>query len=152
MLKWMGLGLLVLVVVVVGYRLATIDATNEKVAEEIRSNPDGERAQRTMLITLADGRMYPVNYLREADLVFMGIDGRWWREFVDDGQPVEMFIQGERHYGHAKAVLDDPDYTADVFARLRPTAPAWLPAWLNGHHAAVATDLTVATSGQLSCS
>jgi len=132
MLKWIGLGLLVLVVLVVGYRLATIDATNARVAEEIRSNPDGERAQRTMLLTLADGRMYPVNYLREEDLVFMGIDGRWWREFVDDGQPVEMFIQGERLYGHAKTVLDNPDYTADVFTRLRPTAPSWLPAWLNG--------------------
>ena len=62
----------------------------------------------------------------------MGIDGRWWREFVGAGQPVSMYIRGETLTGHAVAKLDDPAYTADIFSRLRPTAPAWLPDWLNG--------------------
>lgn len=29
-------------------------------------------------------------------------------------------------------MLDDPEYTAAVFARLRPKTPKWLPSWLNG--------------------
>ena len=47
------------------YRISTIDDRNAFVAEEIRKNPDSPRALRAMLIYLADGRMYPVNYLKE---------------------------------------------------------------------------------------
>lgn len=132
MLKWIVIGVVGLFLVFIGYRFSTRDVINARVAEEIRTNPQGERAQRAMLVTLADGRMYPVNYLVEGDLVFMGIDGRWWREFVGDGQPLEMLIQGERLTGHATTVLDDPEYTAEIFSRLRPTVPGWLPDWLNG--------------------
>ena len=28
--------------------------------------------------------------------------------------------------------LDDPDYIKDIFSRLRPTVPKWLPDALNG--------------------
>ena len=132
MWRWFGIGVLLLLVCAVGYFVLTRDATNAKVAEEIRSNPQGERAARTMLLTLADGRMYPVNYLWEENLVFMGIDGPWWREFTGEGQGVEMFIAGQTLTGHARAVLDDPEYTDEIFARLRPKAPSWLPRWLNG--------------------
>ena len=128
MIQWIALGVGLLLVAWVGCEILPDSARD---AEEIRANPSGELAQRTMLITLADGRMYPVNYLKEGDLVFIGIDGRWWREFVGDGQPVQMLIQGERLQGHAITVLDDPDYKADVFSRLRPTTPSWLPDWLN---------------------
>lgn len=131
MYRVLGIGALLLVVVFIGYRIYIREDTNAQVAEEIRAHPQGERAQRTMLVTLADGRMYPVNYLREGNLVFMGIDGRWWREFLGGGQPVEMFIQGELLHGNAEVVLDNPTYTADVFARLRPKVPNWLPDWLN---------------------
>ncbi len=128
----MGISLLILIIAAFGYRTLTIDDTNARVADEIRSNPDGDRARKTMLLTLQDGTMYPVNFLHEGDKVFMGIDGRWWREFVGAGQPVSMYIRGETLTGHAVAKLDDPAYTADIFSRLRPTAPAWLPDWLNG--------------------
>jgi len=131
-LKWCILVVLVLVAALVGYRMMTIDSVNARVAEEIRQNPEGTRAAKTMLLTLEDGRMYPVNYLHEGQMVFMGIDGRWWREFVGDGQSVTMFIKGRQYRGHAVAVLDDPAYTDDVFSRLRPTAPEWLPRWANG--------------------
>jgi hypothetical protein len=30
-------------------------------------------------------------------------------------------------------VLDDPEYTRDVFERLRPDVPAWLPSWLDAY-------------------
>ena len=85
-----------------------------------------------MMVSLPDGRSLPVNYLREDGLVFIGVDGFWWRQFTGEGQPVEMFIRGERVHGHAKTVLDRPDYVSDIFKRLRPKVPAWLPRWLNG--------------------
>ncbi len=130
--KWVLIVVAGLVVLGIGYRALTVDDMNAKVAADIRANPQGERAARTMLLTLADGRMYPVNFLHEGDKVFMGIDGLWWREFLVVGQPFSLFIQGSEYRGHAVAVLDDPAYTADIFSRLRPTVPKWLPDWLNG--------------------
>ena len=106
-------------------------AGNVQDVAEIQTNPQGERAACTMVITLADGRIYPVNYLREGNLVFMGIDGRWWRVFVDGDASAQMLIQGQRLSGHARVVLDDQAYVDEIFARLRPKAPSWLPAWLN---------------------
>ena len=123
---------LVFVLGLLAWLPARTQQVNAQVIEEIRTNPQGARAGRSMIITLADGRVYPVNYLREDDLVFMGIDGRWWRAFQGSGEPVEMLIQGQRLRGHAQVVLDNPEYVVDVFARLRPKAPSWLPLWLNG--------------------
>ena len=128
---WLALGL-VFVIGLLAWLPARTQQVNAQVIEEIRTNPQGARAGRSMIITLADGRVYPVNYLREDDLVFMGIDGRWWRAFQGSGEPVEMLIQGQRLRGHAQVVLDNPEYVVDVFARLRPKAPSWLPLWLNG--------------------
>jgi hypothetical protein len=110
---------------------------NAAVAETLRLDPQSARAARTMLITLADGREFPVNYLREGNLVFMGIDGRWWRAFQNTGQPVTMLIQGETLTGHARVILDDPALVETVFARLRPTVPEWLPDALNGKLVAI---------------
>lgn len=131
-LKWMAISIVGLLVVLVGYQAMTRDATNARVAEEIRQHPNGELARRTMLITLPNGREYPVNYLHEGDQVFMGVDGRWWREFLGDGQPVVTLIRGESLTGHARTVLNNPEVVKDVFSRLRPTVPGWLPDWLNG--------------------
>jgi len=79
-----------------------------------------------------EGKTLPVNYLKEGDTVFMGVDGRWWRAFTGGAVPVTMLIQGETYDGLGVVVLDDPAYVKDVFSRLRPTAPEWLPAWLTG--------------------
>ena len=125
---------------VVGYVLYMVQIANPKVVNELRNNPTGERAQRVMLLTLPDGRSLPVNYLRDDDKVFAGADGRWWRAFRDGGVPVTVLIRGETLTGHAKAVLDDPEYTAMVFSRLRPTVPEWLPDWLDGVLVVVALD------------
>ncbi len=104
---------------------------NPAVMGEIRTNPNGDEAKEAMLITF-DGQTLPVNYLREGNQVFMGVDGRWWRSFQGEGLPVTMLIQGETLKGHGVVIEDDPAYVEDVFSRLRPTAPEWLPAWLNG--------------------
>jgi hypothetical protein len=104
---------------------------NPAVMEEIRTNPTGEEAQEAMLLTF-EGKTLPVNYLKEDNTVYMGVDGRWWRAFTGDGLPVSMLIQGETFKGRGVVVLDDPAYVEEVFSRLRPTAPEWLPPWLNG--------------------
>ena len=104
---------------------------NAKVTQELRANPNGETAKRVMLLSFED-RTLPVNYLREADQVFIGVDGPWWRAFDKGAVPVKLLIQGDKLAGMAATVRDDPAYVDDVFSRLRPTVPEWLPDWLNG--------------------
>ena len=123
MWKWVVLIVLGALLVFAGYRISQRSATDARIAAEIRANPDGERAAKTMVVTLADGRVYPVNFLLEDGRVFMGIDGRWWREFVGAGQPISMHIKGQDYQGHAVAELDDQAYIDDIFSRLRPTVP-----------------------------
>lgn len=137
-IRWLILVLAVLALFI--WMSGRMAAGNARDVAEIQTNPQGERAARTMVITLADGRIFPVNYLREGNLVFMGIDGRWWRSFVDGAAPVQMLIQGERLRGHARVVLDNPAYVGEIFSRLRPKAPSWLPAWLNGKLVVITLD------------
>lgn len=130
-LKWTGILIGALVVLLGAAALFFSLIVNPVMMEEIRTNPTGDEAQEAMLLTF-EGKTLPVNYLKEGDTVFMGVDGRWWRAFVGDAVPVSMLIQGETYTGLAVVVLDDPTYVEDVFSRLRPTAPDWLPAWLTG--------------------
>ena len=51
-----------------------------------------------------------------------------------------MLIQGQRLTGFAKVELDDRAYIDEVFARLRPKVPSWLPDWLNGKLVVVTLD------------
>ncbi|MEM7098527.1 MAG: hypothetical protein AAF541_09755 [Pseudomonadota bacterium] len=106
---------------------------NERVTKELSDDPHGARADIVMLLTFPDGRQLPVNYLREGDQVFAGADGSWWKDFRDGNTPVKVLIKGEELSGRARTVLDDPDYTRDVFTRLRPNVPKWLPDWLNAY-------------------
>lgn len=124
-MKWIRIGLAVagaLAALVAGYWLYTEHVANPRVERELIDEPDGERARRVMLLTLPSGRRIPVNYLREGDRVYAGADGSWWDELVGDGAPVTLFVRGETLTGRARAVLDDPQRTAEVFARLRPDA------------------------------
>ena len=136
-MKWLliGIGVLIalLVVAFTGLRVYYAVSVNPKVTNELRSNPGGERAALVMLLTFPDGRELPVNYLREGDRVFAGADGRWWRAFRDGNVPVEVLIKGERLTGRARTVMDEPEYTRDVFKRLRPNVPQWLPEWLDAY-------------------
>lgn len=111
-----------LIVVIVGYGVYMIGFANPRIARELREQPDGERAKKVMLLGLPSGREIPVNYLREGDRVFAGADGPWWRELRAGDAPVTVLIRGEKRTGRGRAVLDDPDYTARVFAKLRPNA------------------------------
>ena len=139
--RYIALGLIVVAVAALAIWLPQrSERTNASVIAEIQTNPGGERAARSMVITLADGRVYPVNYLREGERVFMGIDGRWWRAFQGDGEQVQMLIQGQRFSGLAKVELDDQAYIDEVFSRLRPKVPSWLPDGLNGKLVVITLD------------
>jgi len=116
---------------VAGIAYYQINITNPRMVGEIRNNPTGEAAGRAMLLTFPDGKTIPVNYLREGNKVFVGADGPWWRDFQQGGASVSLLVRGEMLKGHATSVLDDPSYTTDVFSRLRPAVPKWLPDWLN---------------------
>jgi len=117
---------------IVGYAVYQVQIVNPQITSELRDNPNGQRAERAMLLTFSDGKTIPVNYLREGDRVFVGADGPWWRAFRDRSARVSMLIRGEDLTGQACAILDDPQRTKDVFSRLRPATPKWLPDWLNG--------------------
>lgn len=130
-LKWIGILIGALAILLGAAALFFSLIVNPAMMNEIRANPTGEEAQEAMLLTF-EGKTLPVNYLKEGGTVFMGVDGRWWRAFVGDAVPVTMLIQGETYSGLGVVVLDDPAYVEDVFSRLRPTAPDWLPTWLTG--------------------
>ena len=108
-------------------------AENARVVAELRNNPQGMRAEIVMLLTFQSGRELPVNYLREGNQVFVGADGRWWREFRTGNVPVTLLIQGQEYSGRARTVMDNAEYTRDVFQRLRPNVPKWLPDWLDAY-------------------
>lgn len=132
MLKWAGIAAGGLAALLVAASLVFSLVINPAVMEEIRNNPDGDDAREAMLLTFGD-RTLPVNYLKEGNTVYVGADGRWWRAFTGDGIPVMVLIRGETRSGHAVAVLGDDALRDEIFARLRPTEPGWLPAPLRGN-------------------
>ena len=132
-LKWLTITILVLAAAFIGLRAIFALVHDPRVIEELKENPGGERAGIVMLLTFPDGRALPVNYLREGNLVFAGADGRWWRALRAGNVPVTLLIRGDTLTGRARVVLDDPDYKRDVFLRLRPNVPKWLPDWLDAH-------------------
>ncbi len=95
---------------------------NQRVEAELLAEPQGARAERVMLLTLPSGRRIPVNYLREGEFVYAAADGGWDVEFANGSAPVEVYVRGETLRGVGRAVEDDPEYTKDVFSRLRPNA------------------------------
>ena len=79
-MEYAAVGIAVLSALAFGWLFYQSRVANPQVELELRQRPDGERARRVMLVTLPSGRALPVNYLREADKVYAGADGRWWRE------------------------------------------------------------------------
>jgi len=98
---------------------------NPRVIEELRSNPNGERAQKVMILTLPSGKVRPVNYLRDGRSIYAAADFPWWRELDGGSQHATAWIKGETLDGTIRAVTDDPALRDSVFERLRPTAPRW---------------------------
>jgi len=120
---------------------------NPIVSSELRNNPNGKEAREAMLLTF-EGRTLPVNYLKEGNKVYIGVDGRWWRAFADKGIPVSMLIIGETYKGFGELAPDDPVYIKNVFSRLRPTTPDWLPYWLHAQLVVITLDSKEENSGK----
>ncbi len=119
---------------------------NPDVMRQIETEPDGYRAQNTLILESPDGRRFPVNYLREGNVVYLGADGRWWRQF-ETAARVTLILRGATVGGTARAVRDDPQLRRRVFRELRPLFPTWLPEWLGGVLVAVELDEPVADVG-----
>ena len=128
-LKWI-LG--TLVILVSAYFATFFLFINPMILKQIKNEPTSEIAGEALVLTFSSGKEIPVNYLREGNQVFIGADGPWWREFKDGPTPVNLVIKAEKLAGSATLILDDPEYTQEIFARLRPTTPEWLPDWLAG--------------------
>ena len=145
-LKWVAviLGLLALSPNLVGIIFGLV--VNPIVSAELRNNPNGKEAQEAMLLTF-EGRTLPVNYLKEGNAVFIGVDGRWWRAFAGRSVPVSMLIGGQTYAGFAELSADDPAYVEGIFSRLRPTTPDWLPSWLNAHLVVITLDSKALVDG-----
>lgn len=124
-MKVLYIGLAILSFLIVALPLVFYVQTklgNPGVIQMLVDDPNGERAQKVMLMTLPSGRRLPVNYLRENGRVYAGADGRWWKELEGEGARVTLLVQGETLEGRARAVRNDPAYEKDIFSRLRPTA------------------------------
>ena len=139
-LSWFQWLVIVLALGLVGVLAYVNLIGNPRIVRELAANPQGERAGVVMLLRLPNGRTLPVNYLREGSRVFVGADGPWWRALGRAGVPVTVTIRGETLSGRARVVFDDPDYKREVFARLRPDVPRWLPAWLDAHLVVIELD------------
>jgi hypothetical protein len=125
-MKWLGIVLVGGVVLLVCGAFIYSWWTNPRVIRELREDPQGERAQEVMLLTLPSGKVLPVNYLRDGDTVYAAADFPWWRELRGEGGRGSVLIRGETLHGQIRAVEDDPELRESVFARLRPTAPRWM--------------------------
>jgi hypothetical protein len=123
--KWLTIAGVCVALLLVGNACFYSWVTNPRVIRELQDEPDGERAQKVMLLTLPSGASRPVNYLREGDTVYAAADFPWWRELRDGGGRGSVLIRGETLHGQIRAELNDAALRDAVFQRLRPSAPRW---------------------------
>ena len=132
-MKWILIICSAVLIVYLGSKFYFVFVVNDKIAAELRAHPEGERAKLVMILTFPDGRELPVNYLREGSKVYVGADGRWWRALREGNVPVGVFIKGQEYAGRARTILDDPGHTREIFERLRPNVPRWIPDWADAY-------------------
>jgi hypothetical protein len=102
---------------------------NPLVAVLLSSENHALLSDRILLLTLrerdtAEMTTFPVNYLREADTVYLGCDSGWWKH-LQGGAEVRVRIKGKDLVGWATPVLGDPDRSRKGFKRLRPSTYKW---------------------------
>lgn len=90
----------------------------------LQSERHGLLSDGVMLITLkqrdsAEMKTFPVDYLREENMVYIGSDSDWWKH-LEGGAEVTMLIQGMEGTGWATPILDDPERSGAGFRKLRP--------------------------------
>jgi hypothetical protein len=82
-----------------------------------------------MLITLREQETtemstFPVNYLREADIVYVGRDSGWW-ENLQGGAEVRMRIKDSDLIGWAVPIIEGRERISEGFKKLRPSTYRW---------------------------
>lgn len=90
----------------------------------LQSERHGLLSDGVMLITMknrdsAEMKTFPVDYLREENMVYIGSDSDWWKH-LEGGAEVTMLIQGMEVTGWATPILDDPERSGAGFRKLRP--------------------------------
>lgn len=110
---WVAAGIIGLVVVY-----------NPVVTTILQSDHHALLSGRTMLLTLenretSQPKTFPVNYLREEEMVYIGSDFGW-EKHLEGGAEVRLLIQGEEYVGWALPILDDPERSAAGLRKLRP--------------------------------
>lgn len=110
---WVAAGIIGLVVVY-----------NPVVTTILQSDHHALLSGRTMLLTLenretSQPKTFPVNYLREEEMVYIGSDFGWEKHLVG-GAEVRLLIQGEEYVGWALPILDDPERSTAGLRKLRP--------------------------------
>ena len=145
MTKWIAAILLLLAISPSFAGLLFSIVINPIVSAELRNHPNGKDAREAMLLAF-DDRTLVVNCLKEGNVIFVGVDGKLWRAFAGNGIPVSMLIRGETYHGRGKLAPDDPAFIEDVFSRLRPTTPDWLPSVLTAKLIVITLDSVPAPS------
>ncbi|MCE2484836.1 MAG: hypothetical protein J4F42_04950 [Desulfurellaceae bacterium] len=101
-----------------------VAAYNPVVTTILHSDHHALLSGRTLLLTLenrqtAQPKTFPVNYLREEEMVYIGSDFGW-EKHLQDGAEVRLLIQGKEYVGWALPILDDPERSAAGLRKLRP--------------------------------
>ena len=101
-----------------------IAAANPFVSAVLRSERHGLLSGGVMLITMQrrdspEMKTFPVDYLREDDMVYVGCDSGWWKH-LEGGAEVRMLIQGTEFAGWATPIVDDAERSLAGFRKLRP--------------------------------
>ena len=115
--------------VLAGTTVVIVVLANPLVAALLNSENHALLSDRILLLTLrerdtAGMTTFPVNYLREADTVYLGCDSGWWKH-LEGGAEVRMRINGKDLVGWATPVLGDSDRSREGFKRLRPSTYKW---------------------------
>ena len=106
-----------------------VAAYNPLVTTILQSDQHALLSGRTMLITMknretAQMKTFPVNYLRDGHMVYIGSDFGW-EKHLEGGAEVRMLIRGKEYVGGAMPVLDDPERSIAGFKKLRPRTYKW---------------------------
>jgi hypothetical protein len=115
--------------IVAGIAVVVTVAANPLVSTILRSERHALLSDRIMLITLrkqgtSEQITFPVNYLREADTVYVGCDSGWWKH-LEGGAEVRMHIEGNDLVGWAIPIRDDSNRISEGFKKLRPSTYKW---------------------------
>ena len=121
----MGRRIVKIASILAGVIVLVIVVANPIVSAILRSEHHRFMSDRIMLISMkkqgtSEETTFPVNYLRERNIVYIGADFSWW-EHLKGGAEVDMLIAGTEYTGWATPILDDPDRTSAGFKKLRPS-------------------------------